>query len=648
MSQYGLEILLEGRTVQKRPLSDGHISIGRSTSGDIVLDHAAVSRNHARLEIRGSKVVVHDLGSGTGTLVGGVRVTSGPVAPGHDIQIGPYILRLVPQQDSVDLLAGHGQTTLTPTDFLDTIRQIVQLTRVVGVTDLKAVLEVLLERTMGLLAATRGYVVLVTDGGLSPILTHTGAAPSSDEAISGTICREAMEVGIPIVREIDPSVPEGGSIQSLQHLTQATLVAAIPLLDGAGGSDQVLGVMYLEAPQPGTPILSSERNILVEVARVGGRALRVAQERCQIVSDRDQWRWLAMQLDEGPDLFKSARSKAMQPVLDLVARVAPTDATVLIQGETGTGKEVLARAIHRLSPRKQAPFVAVNCAAVPVDLIEAELFGHEKGAFTGAVTRHLGRLEMARGGTIVLDEVGDMQLDMQAKLLRVLETRTFERLGGSETLRADVRILAATHRDLTEAVRKGEFREDLFYRLNVIQIRLPPLRDRIDDLESLVQQMLILNNRRFRRKLYGIAPDAMRELQAHSWPGNLRELRNVIERAFIVEKGDLISLVSLPPASTKLGISSMPIGHAPGPPPRSMAELLPSGSRSQPPSLAEYLSHHEVAYISLIMDSVEWNVARAADILKLKRTSLYRKLRQLGLWGPGQNPSDEEDPPADQ
>jgi len=652
MSLYDLIVLRQGEQVGQQSLSDGYVSIGRSPFSDLVLDAAIVSRNHARLEIQGGKVTIRDLASGSGTFVRGIRVTSTTLTAGDEIMVGPYILRLVLRKASSKESAGAPGESALPGGFRDSVREILNLTSVVGVADLKAVLEVLLERTMGLFAAARGYVVLVTETGLSPVLTHTGEAPSAEDSFSRTICAEAVETRAPVVRRIDPSVSGEQEIQSLRYLRQATLVAAIPLVDSIGGQDRPLGAMYLEAPQTGPSLLGSQTELFSQVARVGGRALRVAQERRQIVSDRDQWRWLAMQLEEDPDLFQSSRSEAMRPVLDLVQRAAPSDVTVLIQGETGTGKEVVARTIHRFSPRSQYPFVAVNCAALPVDLIEAELFGYEKGAFTGATSRHLGRLEMARGGTLVLDEVGDMRPDMQSKLLRVLETRTFERLGGSESLSADVRILAATHRDLEAAVACGEFRQDLFYRLNVVRIRLPPLRERIEDIEPLVHQMLMLNNRRLRRKLYGIAPDAMRALEAHSWPGNIRELRNAIERAFIVESGDLISLQSLPLSSQRSQpVSSqstavLPVSE-PLSLPQSVADLPSPERRGAPLPLAKYLSLHEVAYIRLIMDSVGGNVVRAAEILELTRTSLHRKLRRLGLASSSrdslrQGPADKE------
>jgi formate hydrogenlyase transcriptional activator len=236
------------------------------------------------------------------------------------------------------------------------------------------------------------------------------------------------------------------------------------------------------------------------------------------------------------------RSRTLQAVLERAARVAPTDATVLIQGETGTGKELIARAIHQRSRSRERPLVQVNCAALPAGLVESELFGHEKGAFTGAVTRKVGRFELADGGTLFLDELGELPLELQAKLLRVLQEGEFERVGGTQTITAHVRVIAATNRDLAAAVQAGSFRADLFYRLNVFPLTLPPLRERKDDIPLLVQCFLARVAKKLGKTLTGLSEASMARVMRYAWPGNVRELHNVLERAAILARGPLVEI----------------------------------------------------------------------------------------------------------
>ena len=247
------------------------------------------------------------------------------------------------------------------------------------------------------------------------------------------------------------------------------------------------------------------------------------------------------------------RSPALTAVLDKVRRVAPTDASVLIYGETGTGKELIARAIHSTSQRRDRPLIKINCAALPAGLVESELFGHEKGAFTGAIARHTGRFELADGGTIFLDEIGELPAETQAKLLRVLQEHEFDRVGGTSPRKVDVRVIAATNRDLLKAVREKAFREDLYYRLNVFPIQLPPLRERPEDIPLLAKYLLDKFAARIGRRFDGIDPATLRRLMAYPWPGNVRELQNVLERAVILATGPLARSRSRRPQPTRAG-----------------------------------------------------------------------------------------------
>jgi two-component system response regulator AtoC len=241
------------------------------------------------------------------------------------------------------------------------------------------------------------------------------------------------------------------------------------------------------------------------------------------------------------------QSRAMEEVVRLIDRAGPTDSTVLILGESGTGKELIAEAIHEHSPRSGRPLVKLNCAAIPEALLESELFGHEKGAFTGAFSRKLGKFEQADGGTLLLDEIGDMTLATQAKILRALQERELQRVGGSHTVKVDVRILASTNKDLEKAVREGTFRDDLYFRLNVVSIHVPPLRDRRDEIPELADHFLAEANVRLKRSILRLAPDTLAALMEYGWPGNVRELRNMIERAAVVNDGDVLALSSFPP-----------------------------------------------------------------------------------------------------
>ncbi len=308
-------------------------------------------------------------------------------------------------------------------------------------------------------------------------------------------------------------------------------------------------------------------------------------------------------------------SPAMERLFDVIRQAAPTQATVLIQGASGTGKELVAQAIHHLSPRASGPFVAVHCAALSPTLLESELFGHEKGAFTGAVARRKGRFELANGGTLFLDEIGEIDAAVQIKLLRVLETRQFERVGGDETLSSDVRFVAATNRDLAAEVRAGRFREDLYYRLDVVGIRMPTLAERVSDIPMLCDHFVKEFAPRNNRTVSGIEPAAMALLQAYPWPGNVRELRNTIEKMVVLSRGELLTVQDVP-ANVRDGAETAA---------RTSPEPIPT----------ESLAQAEKRKILAALDAAGGNRSRAADALGISRRTLHRK---LAAWGvPGRN-----------
>jgi sigma-54 specific flagellar transcriptional regulator A len=313
--------------------------------------------------------------------------------------------------------------------------------------------------------------------------------------------------------------------------------------------------------------------------------------------------------------FPVGRSEAIHGLDELMRRVAGYDSTVLIRGESGCGKELVARRIHELSSRARGPFVPVNCGAIPRELLESELFGHEKGAFTGALAARVGRFELADGGTLFLDEIGDMSVDMQVKLLRVLQERVFERVGSVEQRRANVRILAATHRDLETRARVGEFREDLFFRLNVFPIVVPSLRDRIDDLPELIDD-LVRRGEVEGRPYISFTETALECLSSYSWPGNVRELQNLIERLAILYPNQTIDREQLP----------MHVGERRRAPQASVVAIPKAGL-----DLREHLGNIEKQLIRCALDQTDGTVAHAARLLKLRRTTLVEKLRKYDL-----------------
>lgn len=342
------------------------------------------------------------------------------------------------------------------------------------------------------------------------------------------------------------------------------------------------------------------------------------------------------------NLFRSlvGNSRSVQGVRQMIQQVADTDANVLILGESGTGKEVVARNLHYNSARRDGPFVPVNCGAIPAELLESELFGHEKGAFTGAISARAGRFELAKGGTLFLDEIGDMPLAMQVKILRVLQERIFERVGGNKSLEADVRIVAATHRDLEDMITEGKFREDLYYRLNVFPIEMPALRERTEDIPLLINE-LVLRMEKEKRGSIRFNAAAIMSLCQHDWSGNVRELANLVERMAIMHPHGVIGVSELPKKyrhieeeaevqemreelSERAALNELIQGEAPV---VSMEQALPEEGLD----LREHLANIERSLIEKALDEVDGVVARAAERLQVRRTTLVEKMRKYGI-----------------
>ena len=384
-------------------------------------------------------------------------------------------------------------------------------------------------------------------------------------------------------------------------LKKFSYIASIPIVK----EKEVMGSIILASYDSGSLSAQNMRFIYLMLSQTSGVIRRIILQDEQLERLHNQIKMLS---GYGDIIGKDPK---MQRIYQLILDIAPSNATVLIQGESGTGKELVARAIHMNSPRKDKPFVVVNCSAYPQTLIESELFGYEKGAFTGATQRKLGRFEIAHEGTIFLDEVSEIPLPSQVKILRFLQFQEFERLGGTETIKVNVRVIAATNKDLSEEVKKGNFREDLYYRLNVIPINLPPLRERKGDIPLLVEYFLKRLSTQSGKGIKELSPGAMQSLINYNWPGNVRELENVLEYAFVLTKGKVIEAKALPPALRSSGIS---------------------WNKDKIASLED----NEKKFLIEMLNEFNWNKLQVAKRLGISRSTLYAKLKKYKLKAPVQ------------
>ncbi|HXY30349.1 MAG TPA: sigma-54 dependent transcriptional regulator [Gemmatimonadaceae bacterium] len=409
-----------------------------------------------------------------------------------------------------------------------------------------------------------------------------------------TLRAESFDVAL-----IDIVMPELDGLEVLRQVREELAPPEVIVLTGHGTIETAISAMKLGAyDYLAKPCRMAEIEVLV----------RRAWERRQLTTANALLETRLSRLDGLGEIV--TRYAPMQAVLSLVERVARSDSAVLVAGESGTGKELIARTIHRLSHRSAGPLVDVNCAALPDDLLESELFGHERGAFAGAVARRRGLFELASGGTAFMDEVGALEPRVQGKLLRALETGSFYRVGGTQKVRSDIRVIAATNQDLAQRVADGTFRGDLYYRINTISITLPPLRERVVDIPLLAQHFLEALAPGGRHRL---TEDAVAALESYAWPGNVRELRNVIERAVLVSTGDAITAADLPLASTPVPVPGM---------------------ASRPYDPLAPLEQVERNHIEAVLRHVKWHQGRAAAVLGISPKTLYRKIREYGFRRP--------------
>ena len=419
-----------------------------------------------------------------------------------------------------------------------------------------------------------------------------------EAAASGEECLDRATRAAYDVIVLDVWLPGVDGLVTLQRLRERKVDAQVVMISGHGNIESAVRAIKMGAFDFVEKPLSLEKTVLVVRNALRQRDLETENRALRARVDRQ--------------LVMVGESLAMRQLREQVETAAPTNGRVLVYGENGTGKELVARTVHQLSRRRNAPFVEVNCAAIPEELIESELFGHMKGAFTGAVADKPGRFEQATTGTIFLDEIGDMSLKTQAKVLRVLQEQVMERVGGTQRIKVDVRVLAATNKDLPSEIRAGAFREDLYFRLNVIPIFVPPLRDRQDDIPLLADHFMALMAAEYGRRPKRVAPEARARLQHYPWPGNVRELRNVIERLMIMVPGDTITAQDLAFLSHD-----------------AVAVATPAAASTL--TLHDAREQFERNYILQALAAQGGNISRTAEILGVERSNLYKKMKAYGI-----------------
>jgi len=626
-------LLLEGVTTSDGgpvavALPEGEFLVGRSSSCHLVVRQAEVSRRHLRLVRSGTTVDYQDLSS-RGTLVNGVVKERATLGDGDRLTVGGVTLQLSAEVPPPGGGAGDGAPASAGTSGSGADRGHFRafLDRLQRSTDTRELLERLLPGLVDLLGAERGFVLLrqgpERTGPLVPVVTHRLSDGDDLVSVSSTVYGRAIEQAALVVIDdtshvvIDSSAGDDGP-PSLAYLEpRAVVCGPLGTSDGAP-----FGALYLDKSCRGGGFPTERLQVLETVVGMASQLLAAADTRQRLLLERDKLAAFKL-LAGGQDEFVWGESELSRGLAEMVDAVGGQDVSVLVTGETGTGKEMVARALHRRSPRRDGPFVPVNCAALPRDIIEAELFGAERGAYTGATERRIGRFELAAAGTLFLDEIGELPLELQVKLLRVLQERTLNRLGSNEVIPLDFRLICATNTDLEGAVQGGTFRQDLFYRINVFRLELPPLRERPADIMPLAEHFLTTLAARFGRTVAGFTPEATAALTSYGWPGNIRELRNAVERAVVVERTNLVMPSSLPIAPRNAGLETTDgVDDRSG----GSDELagLPSGYEDARVAFARIFFERALAR----HDGNLTAVAREAGI---PRTTVYRRLRKIGL-----------------
>jgi Nif-specific regulatory protein len=619
-------------------LTTDEVSIGRDSSNSIALNDQSVSRRHCIIKRnpavqtdQGLQFTVLDLESYNGTFVNGVPVIEQPLVEGDQLALGDVRFLFLTEETSattvVPALADANLITRSTIRLrreeafyirpervlqelpsgsrvaceLDTLLTI--STAVNSIGNLRDLQRRLLELILEVVPADRQAILLAADGSgefVSRCGWSSSTGPDDSIGVSQTIARQVFDEEVAL---LGTDIFENETIAGTPSLIASRVCSllCVPLV----AFGQPLGVIYLDSSNPTAVFDEGHLRLLTAIAGITAVALKKLLEIESLVRENKR-----LQNEVRLEHAMIGESPRMVEVYSFLSKVAPTESTVLILGESGTGKELAAHAIHLNSPRAMKPFVAINCATLTESLLESDLFGHEKGAFTGAIAQKRGKLEIADGGTVFLDEVGELPTLLQAKLLRVLQSREFERVGGTRPVKVDIRLIAATNRNLQTALKGGDFREDLYYRLNVVSIVMPPLRERREDILLLARYFVADFSKKCKRRVTGISEEARRLLVSYDWPGNVRQLQNAIEGALVLGSTELIVLEDLPEAL--LEGQTVDDDTEPG-----FYEAVREASRQ---------------IIIKALQQTEGNYTEAAKLLRISHTNnLHRIIRRLNL-----------------
>ena len=620
-----LVLQLKDFEVKSYKISKKVIKIGRKPSNDVSLSDPFVSRDHAEImALEDGGYELRDLGGENPVKVNGRIISQHRLRDGDKLTMGQSLLifktdppvasasvAMLAAEDlsekAVEIASLDAKKTIPfSLDKMDT-KDVASLQRDhqrlmllydfgkavnAHLEDQDEMLNEIMNAALKTLEAERGFIALVDENtgelACELVRSETGSELSEKLEVSRTIVHKVLNEGVSIMTV---NAQEDTQFEKAKSIRQYNIRSAMcaPLLF----RDEILGVVYLDNRGSVGSFSQDDQMFLIALCHQAGVALGNARLHRRVVQENV---WLENTLK--PKFQILGEAEKMKRVFDIIKKVAPTNITVLVQGETGTGKELVAKAIHTLSPRREFAFVPVNCAAIPKELIESELFGHEKGAFTGATSAREGKFQSAHGGTIFLDEIGDMSLDLQAKVLRILEDRELQRVGGNKSIPVDVRIIAATNKDLAKAVEEGTFREDLFYRLNVVAVNLPLLKERKKDIIPLAEYFIA-------GRVKKISSKAKRLMESYDWPGNVRELRNCVDRAVVLGDGKVIQPEDLPYTFRKGG------------------QVIPAP--------LERLDHMEEDHIVRVLRYTNWNKSDAARILGITRQTLDNKIKRYAI-----------------
>ena len=610
-------------------LPNGETSIGRVASNQLAISDPALSRRHCLIVQDDGRYKVSDLQSRNGTLVNGIIITEHWLRHGDRIGVGDSLLLFLTQEDEdlepagtvefeEDNLPMQATVHLRPEDAVylhprpageedslsaalsRNLNALLKISQSVhSIHDPRELQEQVLQSIFEVAPAEEGAILLDRHGEFTSALARDRQGSEAPVRVSRTIVQQVMKQGVALLLNDVPHQGAYGEVKSLVA-AQVRSLLCVPL----NVMERVTGCIYLSTSKSNVPFTEDHLQLVTALAAIASVALDNVH---QLEWLRQENRRLNTEINLDHNMVGD--SPAIRDVLQVLARVAPTETTILIRGESGTGKELAARAIHNNSRRSEKPFVAINCAAITETLLESELFGHEKGAFTGAITQKKGKLEFANSGTVFLDEIGELPQGLQAKLLRVLQERELERVGGTRSIPVDIRILAATNRNLEEAMKSGTFRQDLYFRLNVVALTMPPLRDHKHDIPQLVGYFIEKHSARCGRPIKPISEPARSCLMSYDWPGNVRELENAVERAVVLSVGDTLLLEDLP---------------------EQILDLNPSPDYSS----AKYHAAVQDLKKKLILSAVKesgGNYTDAAKALGLHPNYLHRLIRNLNL-----------------